>query len=216
MYKVFDYNETQVKDLLWVNLMTEVRKGVFGLTSAYNVKSKKWKQAHAQGAWVITQWIYRNQKQKVIDFETIGDYKDFMIKIDKELLMTEGHQLIGELLNILQVYKSAGAVDRAQKLYDDYSSVSDMFLKYRDIVISKRRPGSLRSYPNLVLNTTAQAKPSLAQARTGGQVNVKEYEESIHGLIQSFAERYPFNEELYNQVTREWNKHKLDLKINRT
>lgn len=62
MYKVFDYDEGQIKDLLWVNLMTEVRKGISGLASAYNTKSKKWKQAHAQGAWVITQWIYRNQK----------------------------------------------------------------------------------------------------------------------------------------------------------
>jgi len=135
-------------------MMGEIRKGIYGLTSAYNVKTKKWKQAHAQGAWVITQWVYRNQKQKVIEFETLGDFKDFRIKLNKDLLMTEGHQLIGQLLNILQVYKSAAAVDRAQKLYEDYSSVNDMFLKYRDIVISKRKPGELRSYPNLELSST--------------------------------------------------------------
>lgn len=141
-------------------------------------------------------------------------------------MATEGHQLIGQLLNILQVYKSAGAVDRAQKLYDDYSSVNDHFLKYRDIVIAKRKPGSLHSYPNLVLNDVipGQQQANLAEAnKTGGStpansnsqgaVVVKEYEESIHGLIESFAERYPFTEALYQQVTNEWNKHKEDLKI---
>lgn len=60
MYKRFDYDQSEVKDLLWLNTMSEIRKGIYGLTSAYNPKTNKWKQAHAQGAWVITQWIYKN------------------------------------------------------------------------------------------------------------------------------------------------------------
>lgn len=162
MYKQFDYKKNEIQDLLWLNTMSEIRKGIYGLSSAYNPSTKKWKQAHAQGAWVITQWILRNQKQKVLEFETIGDYKDFRIKLNKELLMTEGHELIGKLLNTLQVYKSSASYDRGKKLYDDYSTVSDHFLKYREIVISKRKPGYLRSYPNLVLNSQKGAS-SLSQ-----------------------------------------------------
>lgn len=162
MYKQFDYKKNEIQDLLWLNTMSEIRKGIYGLSSAYNPSTKKWKQAHAQGAWVITQWILRNQKQKVLEFETIGDYKDFRIKLNKELLMTEGHELIGKLLNTLQVYKSSASYDRGKKLYDDYSTVSDHFLKYREIVISKRKPGYLHSYPNLVLNSQKGAS-SLSQ-----------------------------------------------------
>lgn len=60
LYQRFDYKESEVKDLLWLNTMIEIRKGIYGLASAYNPKTGKWKQAHAQGAWVITQWILRN------------------------------------------------------------------------------------------------------------------------------------------------------------
>lgn len=129
--------------------MGEIRKGMYGLIAAFNTKTKKWKQAHAQGAWVITQWILKNQKGKVLEFETVGNFEDFKIHLNKDLLMTEGHELVGKLLNILQVYKSSGAVDRAKKLYDEYSAVPDLFLKYRDIMISKRKPGQLRGYFNL-------------------------------------------------------------------
>lgn len=116
--------------------------------------------------------------------------------------MTEGHELIGKLLYTLQVYKSSGSYDRARKLYDDYSSVSDHFLKYRDIVISKRRPGYLRSYPNLELissNSLSEGN-STEQTENGNKVEIKEYEESINGLISSFADRYPFNEKLFNDI----------------
>jgi len=38
-------------------------------------------------------------------------------------MFTEGHQLVTNLLHILQTYKSSGAVDRAKKFYDKYSEV---------------------------------------------------------------------------------------------
>lgn len=46
VYKVFDYPDSFAKDLLWLNTMGEVRKGALGQISAYNLASKKWKQAH--------------------------------------------------------------------------------------------------------------------------------------------------------------------------
>jgi hypothetical protein len=49
--------------------------------------------------------------------------------------MTEGKELIKQLLIVLQTYKSSGAVDRGEKFYNEYSAVSEMFLKIRDIVI---------------------------------------------------------------------------------
>ena len=89
-----------------------------------------------------------------------------------------------------------------------------MFLKYRDIVISRRKPGELRGYPNLEI----KSKLSLSQSKGKGieqptKVVIKDYEESIHGLIMTFTDRYPFNQKLYDQVNKEWGKHKDDLKI---
>ena len=42
---------------------------------------------------------------------------DFYIAVDKDKVMTEGHELVGKLLHAMQVYKSSGAIDRAKKLY---------------------------------------------------------------------------------------------------
>ena len=67
---------------------------------------------------MITNYIMQNQKSKVVDIK-IDDEKDtFWTVVDKDLLATEGHELIGKLLLILHTYKSAGAVDRAKKFYD--------------------------------------------------------------------------------------------------
>ena len=69
VYKVFDFKEDFAKDLLWLNTMGEIRKGALGQISAYNPATKKWKQAHTQGAWVITNYLLQNQKQKVLEIK---------------------------------------------------------------------------------------------------------------------------------------------------
>lgn len=46
-------------------------------------------------------WIYKNQKNKIVDFEIVGDNEDFLIHLDEALLVTEGKELIKKLLIIL-------------------------------------------------------------------------------------------------------------------
>jgi len=48
--------------------------------------------------------------------------------LNQENLVKEGKELIKEMLIVLQVYKSSGAVDRAVKWYGEYSAVEDYFL----------------------------------------------------------------------------------------
>lgn len=66
---------------------------------------------------------------------------DFVINLDEEKLYSEGHELVKKLLNILQTYKSFGAVDRAKKFYDEYSQVPEEYTKVRDIIKSRKKPG---------------------------------------------------------------------------
>lgn len=73
--------------------MNQFRKGLLGLT-LYNAETKKWGQAHTQGAYVLSMWIYKNQKSKIVDFEIIGDNEDFLIHLDEKLLVEEGKGLI--------------------------------------------------------------------------------------------------------------------------
>jgi len=54
-------------------MLQEARKGILGIPSSYNMELKKWKQAHTQGAFVITMFIMKNQKTKVIEIEETAD-----------------------------------------------------------------------------------------------------------------------------------------------
>ena len=39
MYQVFNYTQRDEKDILWLNMMGSIRKGILGLSSAYNPES---------------------------------------------------------------------------------------------------------------------------------------------------------------------------------
>lgn len=100
MYSLFNWNAANSSDLLYLNLLHEARKGILGMQSSYNADQKKWKQAHTQGAFVISQFILQNQKTEVLKIvNTTKD--DFYIEVNKTNLMTEGHELIGQLLHAL-------------------------------------------------------------------------------------------------------------------
>jgi len=86
---------------------------------------------------VFTQWIYKNQKSKIVDFEITGE-NEFIIHLDEALLISEGKGLISDLLIVLQTYKSSGAFERGKKFYDEYSEVNDFFLKIREIVLRNK------------------------------------------------------------------------------
>ena len=68
MFNTFGYSQKDTKDLLFTSMQSEVRKGIQGMPSAYDKSRKKWKQAHTQGAFVITNFIVKNQKSKIIEF----------------------------------------------------------------------------------------------------------------------------------------------------
>jgi len=59
--------------------MNQLRKATLGL-QLYNPESKKWGQAHTQGAYVFLQYLYRNQKGTLVEFEVKED--DFFIHLD--------------------------------------------------------------------------------------------------------------------------------------
>ena len=83
-------------------------------------------------------WIYKNQKSKIVEIEVDEDGQNFLIHLDKELLKTEGRELIKKLLLVLQTYKSSGAYERGKKFFDEHSVVSDFFLQIRDIVLKHK------------------------------------------------------------------------------
>jgi dipeptidyl-peptidase-3 len=166
----------------------------------YNPEAKKWGQAHTQGAFVFAQWLYRNQKSKIVDFEIIGDNEDFRIHLNQENLVKEGKELIRSLLMVLQTYKSSGAVERGTKWYNDYSTVNDFFLKVRTIVMSKKKPRRVELNNNLVRYNENNIAPIY-------------YPETLESIILSYADRFQFNRKFYKQMKGVWDQSKHHLKV---
>ena len=127
--------------------MGQFRRAIIGL-QVYNPTNKRWCQAHTQGAYVFTQFLYQNQKTDIVKFELLEE-DDFVIHLNKENLMAEGRQLIELFLCTLQTYKSSGAAQRAQSWYNHYSVVDEEMIVLRDIVMKKKGPGRLCLYSNL-------------------------------------------------------------------
>jgi dipeptidyl-peptidase III len=105
--------------------------------------------------------------------------------------MGEGREIIRKFLLILQTYKSSGCLERAAKFYAHYSTVEGDFMKIRDIVIANKKPRRLELNSNLVRYN----EKTIAH---------NNYHECLEGVIHSFADRYPFNKDLYQQVMNEW------------
>lgn len=81
------------------------------------------------------------------------------------------------MLIVIQTYKSSGARDRGVKFYNEYSAVSDFFLKIRSISIAKKKPRGFCLQDNLVRYTDSCIEPM-------------SYPENFQGVILSFADRY--------------------------
>jgi len=160
-------------------MQQQFRKALLGL-QLFNAETKKWGQAHTQGAYVLTQYMLQNQKTDIIRVEFVENETSFIIHLNKENLMAEGRELLHEFLIILQTYKSSGCIERGQKFYDHYSKVEGDFLKMRELVILNKKPRRVELQTNLMRYNEKSISP----------IN---YPECFEGLIHSFADRFPFN-----------------------
>jgi len=199
VYSLFGFEDSEVELLFWVNVMNQFRKGILGLT-LYNAETKKWGQAHTQGAFVFAMWIYKNQKSKIVDFELKEDEEKFYIHLDQKLLFGEGKELITQLLLVIQTYKSSGASDRAKKFYAEYSEVSDFFLKVRDLVFKNKKPRRIEVFNNLTRYNEKSIEPRC-------------YPESLEGICLSYADRFAFNRKFYEDQKAVWDEHKSSLRV---
>ena len=111
--------------------------------------------------------------------------------MNKENLVKEGKELIAKLLLVLQTYKSSGCAERGQKFYNEYSAVSDFFLNIREVLVKNQKGRGLIVQNNL-------------RKYTEDTIDAITYPENFQGVIHSFAQRYPFDRNLYQRVKSVW------------
>ncbi|KAL4783221.1 peptidase family M49-domain-containing protein [Aspergillus varians] len=162
-------------DVLYAAYLLMARAGLIAL-EFWDPKTKKWGQAHMQARYSILRTFLDAGDDFVKLSYTKDDLSDLEIKLDRSKILSHGRPAVEKYLQKLHVYKSTADVEAGKALYDDITSIDEWWgTKVRDIVLKNKVPRKVFVQGNTILE--------------GEEVILKEYEPTLEGIIQSFAER---------------------------
>lgn len=98
------------------------------------------------------------------------------ITLSREKIYSSGRKAISDFLLKLQIFKSTADYEKANALYEHYSSVDETFSKWRELVL-------LNKQPRLVM---VQANTEIV----GDKTQLRNYDSSSEGFINSWRERF--------------------------
>lgn len=166
---------SEAGDLLYASYLSMARAGIAAL-EFWNPKSRKWGQAHMQARFsILRTFLNAGSEFASLDY-TAPDASDLTIKIDRNRILTDGHDAVKKYLQKLHILKATADYEAAKSLYNDITDVDDLFENtIRPAVLAKKVPRKVF----VQANTFA----------TGDKVELKEYPATAEGMIQSYAER---------------------------
>ncbi|KAI1928133.1 hypothetical protein LOZ58_004988 [Ophidiomyces ophidiicola] len=162
-------------DVLYVSYLTMARAGITAL-EFWDPKSQKWGQAHMQARFSILRTFLDAPDCFVQLKHTKEDLSDIEIHLDRSKILTHGRPAVEQYLQKLHIFKSTADVVEGKKLYDGITHVDEWWgQKLRPVVLQKKVPRKVFVQANTVLD--------------GDKVVLKEYDPTLQGMIQSYAER---------------------------
>jgi dipeptidyl-peptidase-3 len=183
--QIFGFEGQVAEDVKYTNWLNEIRAGLVCL-EFYQADTKKWGQAHSWARYVLLR-VALAAGQGFVSIEECVDENgkpDLKFSLDRTKIDSVGKPAIGDFLKLLQVYKSTGDFAGGSKLFNEWGAVDSKAARWREIVISRRKPRRIFVQSNTVL--------------TNDKVELKNYEATHAGVIQSFVERYQSVEEILN------------------
>ncbi|KAL8736294.1 MAG: hypothetical protein Q9166_000449 [cf. Caloplaca sp. 2 TL-2023] len=166
-------------DVLYAGWLSMARAGIAAV-EFWDPKSRKWGQAHMQARFsILKTFLEAGEGFTTLEY-TKDDLSDLAVKMDKENILTVGRKAVEGYLQKLHIHKCTADYDAGKKLYDQMTHVDEWWAtKVRPEVLRRKTPRKV-----------------FVQANTyekGGKVELKEYEPTCEGMIQSWSERgvYP-------------------------
>lgn len=93
------------------------------------------------------------------------------------MILCYGHEIVMRILIPIQIWIMTGNFEEAFIFYQKYSFVPEKFLIIKNLIGENFIPRKLHLFDNLELNEGNM------------KIEIKEYPETIEGIIQSFVDR---------------------------
>jgi dipeptidyl-peptidase-3 len=166
---------SEAGDVLYAAYLSMARAGIAAL-EFWDPKSRKWGQAHMQARFsILRTFLNAGVEFCQLEWEK-EDLSDLTIRLERDRILDLGRPAVDEYLQKLHVYKATADFKRAKRLYDDITDVEPFYEnKVRPAVLKRKTPRKVFVQANTIV--------------TDGKVEVKEYEASNVGMIQSCVER---------------------------
>ncbi|KAG8417412.1 hypothetical protein J3459_006700 [Metarhizium acridum] len=173
---IFGYtgdSEITAEDLLYT---TYLNIGVDGLQALqhYNYENQAWGQVHHQAHFSILRHLLQDGGD-VIRISHDRTTSSLTVHVDRSKIISCGKPALGRYLCRLHIWRCTADVSSCKELYELLCAVDGEHEQWRQIVCSKPNPRWKFVQPNTFVK--------------GGAVELKVYEESNEGIIQSWAER---------------------------
>lgn len=165
--------EKEQQDAIYVCWLNMVRAGLCGL-EFYTPETQQWRQAHMRARFCILEALARAPNPIVHITEDAED--GVLITLDRERIATDGRKAIGDLLVNLNVNKATANAKRGQEYYGDMTTVNDTYVRYREIIMARRKPRKQYVQPHTRI--------------VGETVEVEEFAGTVEGVVQSFLARH--------------------------
>ncbi|XP_011867570.1 PREDICTED: dipeptidyl peptidase 3 [Vollenhovia emeryi] len=196
---IFGHEGQVAEDIIYVNWLSLLWSGFAKAFEMYQPATQTWSQAHSQARYVLLRVCLEAGEDFVNVVETEGG-KNLRIIVDRSKISTVGKKAIGDFLLKLQVYKSMGDVESAERMYGRYSEVPESgphpWARWRDVILSRKEPRKIFVQSNTFID-----------GFDSNNVILKNYESSYTGLIQSWTERFP-SSDISRTLIELWNKDK--------
>jgi dipeptidyl-peptidase-3 len=162
-------------DVLYTAYLQMARAGVAAL-EFWDPKSRKWGQAHMQARFsILRTFLNAGVEFCQLEWEK-DDLSDLTIRLERSRILDLGRMAVDDYLQKLHVYKATADYKAGKRLYDDMTDVEPFYENMvRPAVLKKKTPRKVFVQANTV--------------EKDGKVELREYEASNVGMIQSCVDR---------------------------
>jgi dipeptidyl-peptidase-3 len=175
LLELFGFHETsdiQAEDLAY-NLYQQL--GVDGLRGLSNYNSDgKWGQAHSRAHFAMLKCLLCDWGG-VMTVTHDKAKQSLTVKVDRSKIRTHGKPALGKMLLHLHMFRCTADVEGCRTYYEDLSRVDGDYIEWRETVLVNKPPPLIFVHANTFSSEDT--------------VTLKEYEPTIEGVIQSWAER---------------------------